>query len=85
VKKKIQIKLNILGVPFTSLIKQICSFKSANYPVVYQGEGEMSRQSLNDGFADVFASKPAVKEDYRMLVFVPFLEVILIYPAAFLL
>lgn len=41
-------------------------------------------KSFNNGFPDVFASKPAVKKDYSMLVFVPFLKVIFVYSTAFL-
>jgi len=54
-----------------------------NYPVVYQGKPRMSSQGFNYGFSDVFTPKPAVEEDYRMLVFVPFLKVIFVDPAPF--
>lgn len=41
-------------------------------------------EGLYNGLTDVFAPKPAVKKDNRVLVFVPFLKVVFIDPSAFL-
>jgi hypothetical protein len=43
-----------------------------------------SGKGFNDGLTDVFASKPAVKKYDCVLVFVPFLKVILVDSPAFL-